>query len=197
MYSAKYALRISCIVLHDVTLSSLSRWARCMLSSREIVTLGLRYPLRPSRALATQAPPVEATAVRPIPSPKSSVTVAKGSQSFKGHGTPNPQLSVRYPYFVRRTTNGNLPVYTDTKGNGLLDVIHIRRIEGDIHVGHKLYPLASFRTWIIILLLFSLLLATDQCRHVEIQEGFARIASTTRNRKGGARKATEALHNEE
>ena len=131
-------------VTRDVTLSSLSRSARSMLSSREIVTLGLRYPLRPSRALATQAPPVEATSVHPMPSSTSPVTAPNASQTFKAHGVPKPQLSVRYPYFVQRTKNGNLPVYTDTKGNGLSDVIHIRRIEGDIHVGHVLLPLANF-----------------------------------------------------
>ena len=127
-------------VARDVTLSSLSRRASCVLS-REIVAPKLRYLLRPSRALTTQASPVETTARRPMTSPKSSVTAAKTSQTIKGHGAPKPQLSVRYPYFVRRTQNGNLPVYTDNKGNGLLDVVHIQRIEGDIHVGHILYPL--------------------------------------------------------
>jgi len=118
-----------------------------MLSSGEIVALGLRYPLRPSRALMTQGPPVGATAVHPITSSASSVTPTNASQSIiEGHGAPKPQLSVRYPYFVRRTKNGNLPVYTDTKGNGLSDVVHIQRIEGDIHVGHILYPLPG---WII------------------------------------------------
>jgi len=52
---------------------------------------------------------------------------------MKGHGAPKPRLLVRYPYFVRRTKNKNLPVYTDTKGNGYLDVVHIQNIEGDIH----------------------------------------------------------------
>ena len=120
----------------------LSRRARCMLS-QEIVAPGLRYLLRPSRALTTQASPVEATAVHPITSSKSSVTATNTSQSIKGHGAPKPQLSVRYPYFVKRTPNGNLPVYTDIKGNGFLDVVHIRRIEGNIHVGHILFPLPA------------------------------------------------------
>ena len=140
-----------------------------MLLSREIVVPQLRYLLRPSRALTTQAPPVETTAVHPTTSSKSSkssVTASNPSQSIKGDDAPKPQLSVRYPYFVKRTTNGNLPVYTDITGNGFLDVVHIRRIEGDIHVGHML---AGFRSWIIILLSFSLLLATDQARHVETQ----------------------------
>lgn len=117
----------------------LSRRARCMLLSREIV-------LRPSRALTTQAPPVETSAVHPTTSSKSSkssVTATNPSQSIKEHGAPKPQLSVRYPYFVKRTQNGNLPVYTDTTGNGFLDVVHIRRIEGDIHVGHMLYSLPA------------------------------------------------------
>jgi hypothetical protein len=179
-------------VARSVMLSFLSRRARCVLSSREM----LRYPLRPSRALTTQTPPVETTAVHPITSSKSSVTSTNASQSIKGHGAPKPQLSVRYPYFVRRTKNGNLPVYTDTKGNGLLDVVHIQRIEGDIHVGHILYPLPALDHW-PLLLSFSLLLATDQGRHVETQRRFARIASTTRNRQEGTGTTTEAFLNEE
>jgi hypothetical protein len=194
--STRFRFSVWCVA-RDVTLSSLSRWARCMLPSREMVTLGLRYPLRPSRALATQAPPVETTAVHPIPSPKSSVTATNASQSIKGHGAPKAQLSVRYPYFVRRTESGNLPVYTDTKGNGLSDIVHIRRIEGNVHVGHILYPLASFTTWNIILLSFYCFSRLTRARHVETQRSFARIASTARNRQEGTRTTTEAFHSEE
>jgi len=135
---------------------SSSRHARCMLPSREIIRPRLCSLVRPSRALTTQRP-TEAAEVHLVTSSKSPVTSANASQSMKGHGVPRPQLSVRYPYFVRRTKNGNLPVYTDTKGNGYLDVVHIQRIEGDIHVGHPLYPLLTLDHWLYSLHFHSLL----------------------------------------
>jgi len=108
--------------------------ARCMLPSREIIRPWLRCLLQPSRALTTQASPTEKAEVHLGTSSNSSVTSANASyQSIKRHDAPKPQLSVRYPYFVRRTTNGNLPVYTDNKGNGFSDVVHIQRVEGDVH----------------------------------------------------------------
>jgi hypothetical protein len=135
-----------------------------MFSSRELLRPGLRGLLRP---LTTQPAPTETAAVHSITLPKPPVTATSPSQSIKKHGAPKPQLSVRYPYFVRRTKNGNLPVYTDTKGNGFLDVIHIQRIEGDVHVGH-LGMICSFES-LAVLFLVSLLSATDRGRHVETQ----------------------------
>lgn len=168
---------------------------RCTLPSREIIRPVLRCPLRPSRALTTQASPTGTARVHLVTSYKLPFISTNTSQSIKGHDTPKPQLSVQYPYFVRRTKNGNLPVYSDTKGNGYLDLVHIRRVEGDIHVGYPLSPLLTLES-LAIPLSFSLLSVTDQGRPPETQRRLARNAST-RNRQEGTGPTTETFHNEE
>jgi len=105
--------------------------ARSVSSSQEIISPSLRRWLWPLRAFTTHAASPEPSTVHSIVSSKSPVKPAE--HSIKQNDPPKPQLSVRYPYFVRRTKNGNLPVYTDTKGNGYSDIVHIRRVEGDIH----------------------------------------------------------------
>jgi len=48
--------------------------------------------------------------------------------------TTTPQIIYKkYPFFVRRTTNGTLPVYTDLKNGRTRRLTIIRKVEGDVN----------------------------------------------------------------
>lgn len=59
---------------------------------------------------------------------------------------PTLAPQVRHPYFVSRTANNNLPVYTDIRNGRTRHLTIIRRIEGDVDVCIKLSPRLPFRT---------------------------------------------------
>ena len=49
--------------------------------------------------------------------------------------TPTPTLKhVQRAYFVRRNSNGNLPVYTDIRNGGTRYLVLIRNVEGSVDV---------------------------------------------------------------
>ncbi|TFK29777.1 hypothetical protein FA15DRAFT_663038 [Coprinopsis marcescibilis] len=41
--------------------------------------------------------------------------------------------AVKYPYFVPRNTNGNLPVYSDIRNAGTRLVVQVRNVDGNVN----------------------------------------------------------------